>query len=410
MDINLKLLMRLLNKIYLLLFISLSLGLKAQNYQERQKQLEAQKISIKKEIQQINNLINDSRKKSIGLADELEDIQLKISVRDRLIRINNSQVNNLSNIISNQNERIADLEVDLKKLKDEYSKIVYSSYKKRSSEMKLMFLFASDNINQAFRRFQYFKQYSKYRKEQANKIVSLQEEISNNIDSLDKRKIEKQNVVKENQSVRQTLNQDRIRQNNLYNNLLKDQKNYAVEIQEKEKQARLIDNEIQKLIRLAIAESNNNNNSSNFALTPEGRLISNNFQSNKGRLPWPVREGIITRRFGTQPHPVVRTTTINSNGISIATSANSIAYSVFEGEVLSVYGFSGGNPGVLIRHGKYISNYQNLSSIFVKKGDKVMANDEIGIVFTNESTGKTVLKFNIFNELKPENPTIWLAR
>ena len=402
--------MRLLNKIYLLLFISLSLGLKAQNYQERQKQLEAQKISIKKEIQQINNLINDSRKKSRGLADELEDIQLKISVRDRLIRINNSQVNNLNNIISNQNERIADLEVDLKKLKDEYSKIVFSSYKKRSSEMKLMFLFASDNINQAFRRFQYFKQYSKYRKEQANKIVSLQEEISNNIDSLDKRKIEKQKVVKENQSVRQTLNQDRIQQNNLYNNLLNDQKNYAVEIQEKEKQARLIDNEIQKLIRLAIAESNNNNNSSNFALTPEGRLISSNFQSNKGRLPWPVREGVITRRFGTQPHPVVRTTTINSNGISIATSANSIAYSVFEGEVLSVYGFSGGNPGVLIRHGKYISNYQNLSSIFVKKGDKVMANDEIGIIFTNESTGKTVLKFNIFNELKPENPTIWLAR
>ena len=273
-----------------------------------------------------------------------------------------------------------------------------------------MFFLSYDNINQAFRRFQYFKQYSKYRKEQANKIVSLQEEISKNIDSLDKRKIEKQNVVKENQSVRQTLNKDRIRQNSLYNNLLKDQKNYALEIQEKEKQARLIDNEIQKLIRLAIAESNNNNNSSNFALTPEGRLISSNFQSNKGRLPWPVREGIITRRFGTQPHPVVRTTTINSNGISIATSVNSIAYSVFEGEVLSVYGFSGGNPGVLIRHGKYISNYQNLSSIFVKKGDKIMANDEIGIVFTNESTGKTVLKFNIFNELKPENPTIWLAR
>lgn len=401
--------MRLLNKIHLFLFISLSLGLKAQNYQERQKQLETQKISIKKEIQQINTLINDSRKKSRSLVDELEDIQLKILVRDRLIRVNNSQVNNLNNIISNQNERIADLEVDLKKLKDEYSKIIYSSYKKKSSEMKLMFLFASENVNQAFRRFQYFKQYSKYRKEQADKIVSIQKEISRNIDSLDKRKTEKQNVIKENQSVRQILNQERNQQNTLYNNLLKDQKNYAAEIQEKEKQTKLIDNEIQKLIRLAIAESNNNN-SSNFALTPEGRLISSNFELNKGSLPWPVREGIITRRFGTQPHPVVRTTTINSNGISIATSANAIAYSVFEGEVLSVYGFSGSNPGVLIRHGKYISNYQNLSSIFVKKGDKVMANDEIGIVFTNESTGKTVLKFNIFNELKPENPTIWLAK
>ena len=410
MDINSKLLMRFLIKIYFLLILLFSFGLNAQNYQKRQEQLEAQKISIKKEIQQINGLIDDSKKKSKNLANELEDIQLKISVRDKLIQVNNSQVNNLDNIIFNQNERIGDLEVDLKKIKDEYAKIIYSSYKKRSSEMKMMFLFASDNVNQAFKRFQYFKQYSKYRKEQSKKIQLIQKELSRNIDSLDKRKIEKQNIIKENQAVRETLSQEKNQQNILFDNLVKAQKNYAAEIQKKEKQARLIDNEIQKLIRLAISESNNNNNSSNFALTPEGRLISSNFQSNKGRLPWPVKEGVITRRFGTQPHPVVRTTTIYSNGISIATSSNSIAYSVFEGEVLSVYGFSGGNPGVLIRHGKYISNYQNLSSIFVKKGDKVKSNDEIGVVFTNESTGKTILKFNIFNELKPENPTVWLAR
>ena len=191
---------------------------------------------------------------------------------------------------------------------------------------------------------------------------------------------------------------------------MKTQKDYSAQVDIKERQSRQIDNEIRKLISLAISESNKNNNSSNFSLTPEGRLISKNFQSNKGRLPWPVKEGVIVRRFGTQRHPVVRTTTINSNGISIATSPNSIVYSVFDGEVLSVYGFSGGNPGVLLRHGKYISNYQNLSSIYVKKGDKVSANDQIGIVFTNESTGKTVLKFNIFNELKPENPIIWLDK
>ena len=224
------------------------------------------------------------------------------------------------------------------------------------------------------------------------------------------RKNNKQNIIDENREVKETLTKEKQLQNTLFKNLLKNQKNYALEINEKEKQTRLIDNEIQKLIRLAIAESNKNNNSTNFALTPEGRLISTNFQANKGRLPWPLKQGVVVRRFGTQPHPVVRTTTINSNGISLATSPNSVAYSVFDGEVLSVYGFSGGNPGVLIRHGKYISNYQNLSSIFVKKGDKINANDEIGIVFTNESTGKTVLKFNIFNELKPENPTIWLDK
>ena len=402
--------MKFLSKTAFLLLIFSIIPLNAQNYEARQKKLEAQKISLTKEISQINSLILDSRKKSKNLANELEDIQLKISVRDKLININNSQLNNLTNIIYNQTEKLSDLEKELIKLKEEYEQIIYSSYKKKSTQMKLMFLFASENINQAFKRFQYFKQYSKYRKKQADKIVLIQTQISQTIDSLQIRKNNKQNIINENREVKETLTKEKQLQNTLFKNLLKNQKNYALEINEKEKQTRLIDNEIQKLIRLAIAESNKNNNSTNFALTPEGRLISTNFQANKGRLPWPLKQGVVVRRFGTQPHPVVRTTTINSNGISLATSPNSVAYSVFDGEVLSVYGFSGGNPGVLIRHGKYISNYQNLSSIFVKKGDKINANDEIGIVFTNESTGKTVLKFNIFNELKPENPTIWLDK
>ena len=402
--------MKFLSKIsFFLLLISIT-PLNAQNYEARQKNLEAQKISLKKEINQINLLINESRKRSKNLSNELEDLQLKISVRDKLININNSQLNNLTNIIYNLTEQLKTLETDLIMLKKEYEKIIYTSYKKRSTEMKLMFLFASENLNQAFKRFQYFKQYSKYRKKQADKIVIIQNQIAQKIDSLEIRKKDKQSIIQENRNVKQSLTKEKNEQNYMYKNLIENQKNYAAEINKKEKQSRLIDNEIQKLIRLAIMESNKNNNSTNFALTPEGRLISTNFQSNKGRLPWPVKEGVITRRYGTQPHPVVRTTTINSNGISIATSPNSIVYSVFDGEVLSVYGFSGGNPGVLIRHGKYISNYQNLSSIFVNKGERIKANDEIGIVFTNESTGKTVLKFNIFNEIKPENPNIWLDK
>ena len=400
--------MRLLSKTLFYFFLFSVIQLNAQDYQERQKKLEAQKISLKKEISQINNLIADSKKRSKNLANDLEDLQLKISVRDKLININNSQLNNLTSIINNQNDRISVLESDLINLKTEYEKIIYNSYKKRSAQMKLMFLFASENINQAFKRFQYFKQYSKYRKKQADRIVKVQNDIEDTVDSLVIIKNQKQKIIQENQDIKKSLSKEKKQQDDLFDSLLKNQKNYAAQISEKEKQAKLIDNEIEKLIRLAIAESNNNKNSTNFALTPEGRIVSSNFQANRGRLPWPVKEGVIVRRFGTQPHPVVRTTTINSNGISIATSSNSIAYSVFDGEVLSVYGFSGGNPGVLIRHGKYISNYQNLSSIFVKKGDKINANDEIGIVFTNESNGKTILKFNIFNELKPENPVIWL--
>jgi len=399
------------NRILLFAFMLIVNYSFSQDYDEQQKKLEAQKLSIQKEIKKINVLVSENKKKTKTLLDNIEDVELKISVRNKLIEINNQQSQNLSNQIKNRNNRIYDLQIDLKKLKDEYASIVSNSYKKRSSKIKLMFLFASRDFNQAFSRFQYFKQYTAYRKEQANKIILTQENISSLIDTLKKNREQRQIIIDENNKVKRELEDEKQMKNRLFTNLEKTNKSYLAEIRKKEKESKLIDNEIQKLIRLAISESNNNDSSvNNFALTPEGRIISSNFLSNRGQLPWPLKEGVITRKFGTQPHPVVRTTTINSTGIMIATSPNSLVRSIFDGQVLSVYGFKGGNPGILIRHGKYISNYQNLSQVFVKKGDKIKTGEEIGIIFTNNKSGKAVLKFNIFNELKPENPQNWLSK
>ena len=383
----------------------------SQDYNDQQKKLEAQKLSIQKEIKKINILVSENKKKTKTLLDNIEDVELKISVRNKLIEINNQQSNNLSNQIKNQNNKIYDLEIDLNNLKAEYAAIVSNSYKKRSSKIKLMFLFASRDFNQAFSRFQYFKQYSNFRKDQANKITVTQQNLTSLIDTLENNRKQRQLIVDENNKIKKELEDEKQMKNSLFKNLEITNKNYLAEIRKKEKESKLIDNEIQKLIRLAISASNNNDSSvNNFALTPEGRIISSNFLSNKGQLPWPLEEGIVTRKFGTQPHPVVRTTTINSTGLMIATYPNSVIKSIFEGEVLSVYGFKGGNPGILIRHGKYISNYQNLSQVFVKKGDKIKAGEEIGIIFTNGISGKAILKFSIFNELKPENPQNWLSK
>ncbi len=383
----------------------------SQDYNQQQKKLEAQKLSIQNEIKKINILVSENKKKTKSLLDNIEDVELKISVRNKLIDVNNKQSTNLSNQIKNKSDRIYDLQIDLKKLKDEYAAIVSNSYKNRSSKVKLMFLFASRDFNQAFSRFQYFKQYSAFRKEQAKTIILTQENIKLLIDTLENDRKKRQLVIDENKKIKIELEGEKLEKNRLFNNLEKTNKNYLADIRRKEIESKLIDNEIEKLIRLAISESNNNDSSvNNFALTPEGRIISSNFLSNKGQLPWPLKEGVITRRFGTQPHPVVRTTTINSTGIMIATSPNSVVSSIFEGQVLSVYGFKGGNPGILIRHGKYISNYQNLSQVFVKKGDKIKAGEEIGIIFTNNTSGKAVLKFSIFNEVKPENPQNWLSK
>ena len=167
------------------------------------------------------------------------------------------------------------------------------------------------------------------------------------------------------------------------------------------------------MIREAIAASNKKagkKGETTFALTPEDRLLAANFKGNKGRLPWPVTRGVVVQRFGTQPHPVVRTTMIKSNGITIATAPKTQARAVFEGEVMSLMSFRGSNPTVLVKHGNYITAYKNLAKVYVKKGQKVAAKQALGEVFSNPQTGKTNLQFSIFNNTKPQNPSQWLTK
>ena len=182
-------------------------------------------------------------------------------------------------------------------------------------------------------------------------------------------------------------------------------------ISKKEKQSNEIDQAINRLIREAIAASNKaagKKGNKTFELTPEAKLIAASFSSNKGRLPWPLEKGVVIQRFGRQPHPVVKTTTIQSNGVTLATTEKAQVRAVFEGEVMSVVTYKGSNPSVLIRHGNFISVYKNLGKLYVKKGDKVKAKQAIGEVFTNQQNGKTELQFSIFNNVTALDPKGWI--
>ena len=182
-------------------------------------------------------------------------------------------------------------------------------------------------------------------------------------------------------------------------------------IEKKQKKSQRIDKDINRLIREAIAESNRISGKKSreiFQLTPEAKLIAENFQENKGRLPWPLEKGVVTQGFGRQRHPVVKTTIIQSNGVTISTEPFAKVRAVFEGEVMSVIMIKGSNPSVLIRHGSYITLYTNLSKLYVKKGEKVSSKQVIGEVFTNQQTGRTQLQFGIFNNIKALNPKDWV--
>jgi septal ring factor EnvC (AmiA/AmiB activator) len=184
------------------------------------------------------------------------------------------------------------------------------------------------------------------------------------------------------------------------------ERKYLAEIRKKQKLETAINRKIEKLIRDAIAKSNKKG--SVFKLTPEAKALAAEFVSNRGKLPWPVEKGLIVMRYGKQPHPVVKTATIQSNGIRIATEKGAKARAIFDGKVLAIQLIPGGQKVVLIQHGNYISVYKNLDDVYVEKNQTVTTKQPIGSIHTDSETGQTILAFVLFKEVKTVDPSLWL--
>ena len=373
------------------------------------KDLENKRIQLKKEIKEINGLLIDNIKQAKMAYGDLENISIKINRNQDLIKINNQQINLLTSTIVKNERKVNQLKKDVDKAKNDYSKMIYNSYKSRLRESRLMFLLSSENFLQALKRTQYMNQYSDNRRSYANKIESNIEKIKLINDTIIKNIESKESLLVENKLEEKKLSQEKNKQTKLINGLKRKEKNYKNDIDKKQKLSNQLNKEIEKLIKEAIKESNKNSTKNVFTLTPEAKLTAKNFLSNKGNLPWPVERGVIIQRFGLQPHPVVRTTKIQSNGIVIATTKNASVRSVFNGVVLSVLKFKSSNLTVLIQHGNYITAYKNLASVFVEKGQKVSSLESIGITFDNDET-KTTLQFSIFENTKALDPYLWIAK
>ena len=276
-----------------------------------------------------------------------------------------------------------------------------------------MFLLSSTNFKQAYKRIQYLNQYTNYQKEQGEAIKTKTAELQETNKDLLRQKADKQKLIDENRVAQRELEKELSQQRELMAAINKNLSNYTAQIRAKQREADKIDREIEKIIREAIAASNKKagnttTTSTSFALTPEAKALAKDFVSNKGKLLWPVEKGVVKLRYGKQPHPVVKTLTIQSNGVRIATEKNADVRAIFNGEVMRIITSKNGNPTVLIQHGNYITAYSNMAKIYVKKGDKVSTKETIGQVFTNPSNGETILNFSIFKETKTVNPAEWI--
>lgn len=399
---------------YILFIIFVLLGSNVHGQTNEQKALETRREQLQKEIDDINRLLFAEKKQKGSVLDQMEVLDQKINVRQQLIRVTNQQANLLNRQINANIRNISKLREDLDALKEEYALMIQKSYQNRSQQSRLMFLLSSENFFQAFKRLQYMKQYTQFRKQQGMDILQKTDELTKlNKDLTEQRKV-KQVLIAQNTKAKGELLTEIKAQKALLKTIRENESSYASAIRKKKQEARKIDKQIEKLIRNAIAASNKKagkrGTSNRFVLTPEATLVANNFSANKGKLIWPVEKGIKQQGFGVYKDAVYPGIKHQSNGVIIATDEGAKARAVFEGEVIAILAIPGGNKGVQIKHGNYISTYYNLSNLFVKKGDKVSIKEELGEIYTNRYNGLTQLKFYLYKDATRLNPEEWIYR
>jgi len=470
----------------------------------QQKKLEERKVKIQKEILENETKLQTVKKKEKTATKAIVLQKNKIKLKEELIATTEKQKALLGNSISENQAQINKLEKELESLKADYAKMIVQSYKSRSEESRAMFILSSNSFLQAYKRAQYMKQYTNYRKIQGEEIKAKTYTLYTYNAKLDVQKSAKEHLIAENDKERLSLEKEKQEQEKLVASLKKDKTKIIAEIKKRQIESKAIDRKIDKLIRAAIAEANRKAaiakaakekaarekaarekaaldkakaeaialerakalekkkeiekanalaaakakanskpapkpipipkevekaiakveptvestketvvkiepvSTTKIDLSPGGKVDSDNFKANKGKLPWPVERGFISLGFGDQFHPVYKTLAIHNSGLEFSTDAGGSARAVFAGIVSSVIIISPVNKVVMLQHGDFFTIYQNLTSVNVGKGDKVSMKQTLGKIKTT-GDGKTILKFAITQNTTYVNPRAWLS-
>ncbi len=385
--------------------------------------LKKQKENIQKEIKYTKSLLektSNNKKKSLNY---LKVLQKQIVNTSNYLDIINTEIkildheiirNNQSIIITQQ--KIKTLQNNLENLKKEYAKMIYVANKNKISQNRLIFVISAKSFNQAYKRLIYLKQYSFARKSQSKKIeetkktlrnieLSLQEKEK----TISKNRNNKKEIISVKQKEIKSIKTKKEEEKVLIENLSNSEKIFKKQIQKKEKEAHLLEKKIREIIQEEIRKEREKT-SGEHMLTPEAKALSNEFKSNKGKLPWPLEKGIIIEKFGNKKHKVFAGVETFNNGIDLATEKNAIVRSVFDGKVSRIFFIKGSGKAILVNHGEYFSVYSGLKEVSVKTGEKVFMKEKIGIVLTSEKEEKTELHFEIWKNYEKQNPSEWLYR
>lgn len=384
-----------------IIFLTFLTGLNAQTKAE----LEEKRNATLSEITYVDNMLKSTAKQKVESMNAIKIIGNKLSLRESVIKGMREEINLISERIDMNTVAINMMESDLIELKNDYARAVINSYKSQKENPELVYILSAKDFNQGYKRLKYLQQITKFRRKESEIIMELKDQIQTSKERLQNDFFRISDLKSKEEIQKSLLQSEQEKKQTMVKSLSKKERKLKKELEEKKKIANKIESEIARMIE---EEGKRTIKSDN---TPEQKLIGENFAENKGKLPWPVEKGIITSQFGVQKNPVLKYVTENNIGIEITSLGRTSVRSIFKGEVAKVFSIPGANMTIIIRHGKYLTVYQNIVDLKVKAGDKVETKQEIGNVFCETGNGsKAILKFMIFEEKEKLNPESWISK
>lgn len=400
--------MRCFKGIFIALILSMTVGV-ATGYSQDTKAQEAKKARLQKEIAILDSQIKAIASKSASAVNKLSLIRKKVDARKELVAESDRQIAGFSSSIASKEEEIKVLQARLDTLSDYYERLVRGAYKNRNAKVWYMYILASDDLGQAFRRYGYLRDLSKQMNIQAQRIIETRDTLEKQTAALAEMKKEAESLRKERLSEVGKLQAEQNDSQQLVNQLKKDKKKYQQDLTKKQREVEALNREIQRIIQQALEDKGGKKGSGKTSSKPAKPIdytLAKQFESNKGKLPWPA-DGPVGEHFGQRYHPVYTNLKLPfNNGISIALAQGTSVKAVFDGEVKQIVVMPGYNKCILVQHGNYFSFYCKMGSVSVKAGDKVKTGQSLGTVDT--IGGETQLHLQIWSGKNPQNPETWL--
>lgn len=409
--------------LFVISFLILSSSLFAQS-SARVKNLEIQRKKLLEEVDTTNRLLAENKKTTGNALNRLNLLTQQVLSRKQIIALLNQELTALDEDIVLKEREVKNLEKNLQQKKDSYAEAIKKIYSRKSSRNNLLFVLSADDFSQSYRRILYLREYSNWKKDQANEITQKQEIVNLQKEILLRNKEEKNNLLQERRNEETQLIKEESTQKSEVQSLQKDRKKLQNELAQKQKQANALNKEIERIIAEEVAKSRKEAEAKSggkartaetkggYAMTKEEQNLSSNFASNKGKLPFPLKGAYkVVEGFGVHQHKELKNVSVNNSGIDIETTRGNEACSVFNGVVSRVFTIPGSTYSVIIRHGNYLTLYSNIETVYVKQGDSVKTGQTLGKIYTDPSKGNsTLLHFQIWKDTVKQNPLSWLNR